>query len=120
LATADSAGVPHLVPVCFALGDDALYTAIDDKPKRARLPKRLGNIVENPLVCFLCDHYDEDWSRLGWVMIRGRAEMLREGPEFDRALDLLRTRYAQYASMRLSPLIAIHVLSARAWGNLER
>jgi PPOX class probable F420-dependent enzyme len=120
LATADAAGVPHLVPVCFALGDAALYTAVDDKPKRERALKRLHNIAVNPRVCFLVDHYEEDWSQLGWVMIRGQAEILRDGVECNRAVELLRARYVQYASMQLSPVIAIRMLSVSAWGNLER
>jgi PPOX class probable F420-dependent enzyme len=120
LATADAAGVPHLVPVCFALGDEALYTAVDEKPKRERALKRLGNIAENPAMCFLVDHYDEDWSRLGWVMIRGKAEILRDGAESDRAVELLRARYVQYASMQLNPVVAIRMLGVSSWGNLDR
>jgi PPOX class probable F420-dependent enzyme len=106
--------------VCFALGDEALYTAVDEKPKRERALKRLGNIAENPAMCFLVDHYDEDWSRLGWVMIRGKAEILRDGAESDRAVELLRARYVQYASMQLNPVVAIRMLGVSSWGNLDR
>jgi len=120
LATADAGGVPHLVPVCFALHDAALYTAVDEKPKRERTLKRLRNISENPRVCFLVDHYDEDWTRLGWVIIQGKAEILGDGPESDCAVELLRARYMQYASMQLSPVIAIRMLGVSSWGNLDR
>jgi len=120
LATADAAGVPHLVPVCFALHDAVLYTAVDGKPKRERALKRLRNIAENPRVCFLVDHYDEDWSRLGWVMIHGNAGILEDGPESDRAVELLRARYVQYQSMQLAPVLAIRMLAVSSWGNLER
>ncbi|HEX4081014.1 MAG TPA: TIGR03668 family PPOX class F420-dependent oxidoreductase [Rhizomicrobium sp.] len=120
LATADAAGVPHLVPACFALGDEALYTAVDEKPKRERALKRLRNIAENPAVCFLVDHYDEDWSRLGWVMIGGKAEILGDGPESDRAVEMLRARYVQYQSMQLEPVIAIRMLAVTSWGNLDQ
>ena len=35
--------------------------------------KRLRNIAENPAVALVVDRYDEDWARLGWVMLRGPA-----------------------------------------------
>lgn len=119
LATANAAAVPHIVPVCFTLVDDVLCTAIDEKPKRARELKRLRNIAENPAVTFLADHYDEDWSRLGWLRLDGRAEILREGAEFKSAVRALRDRYVQYATMKLSPLIALRVTRAQSWGNLD-
>src|SRR6516164_5072765 len=83
LATADAHGNPHVIPVCFALADGTLYSTIDAKPKRAnaRPLKRLRNIMVNPSVAFVADHYDEDWNRLAWVMLRGRAEVLTEGAE---------------------------------------
>ena len=82
LATADAAGVPHVVPVCFALRGDSVYIAIDRKPKSGKPLKRLRNIAENPRVRLTADHYDdEDWTRLRWVMVRGRAALLEEGAE---------------------------------------
>ena len=122
LATADGAGRPHVVPVCYALDGDNLYFTIDEKPKRAggaRL-KRLSNIGENPRVALVVDRYDEDWSRLGWVMLRGRAEVLEAGAEHDRAQDLLRARYAQLKAMRIEhlPVVAIRIDRAIGWGNL--
>src|SRR5579872_4365947 len=111
LATADGQGAPHLVPVCFALGPATLYITIDEKPKRRseRPLKRLRNIAENPEAAFLVDRYDEDWTRLGWVMLRGRAEILAAGTEHDSAQALLRARYAQLAAMDLAhhPVIAL-------------
>ena len=81
-ATADAAGVPHVVPVCFAIEGDSVYIAIDRKPKSGRPLKRLRNIAENPHVTLTADHYDdEDWTRLRWVMVRGRAALLEEGAE---------------------------------------
>lgn len=121
LATADRHGAPHVIPVCYALAEAALYVTIDRKPKRADIPlKRLRNIAENPAVAFVVDHYDEDWTRLGWVMLRGRADILREGPEHDHAQALLRDRYPQYASMDLAPLpvIALRIARATSWGRL--
>ena len=123
LATADGAGRPHVVPVCYALDGDSLYFTIDEKPKRAggaRL-KRLSNIAENPAVALVVDRYDEDWSRLGWVMVQGRAEVLEAGAEHDRAQGLLRARYGQLRAMRIEhlPVVAIRIERAIGWGNLS-
>ncbi len=118
LATADADGDPHLIPVCYALDGETLYVTIDEKPKRGGTLKRLRNIAENPRAALLVDHYDEDWSRLGWVMLRGGAEILRDGSEHDHAQALLRHRYRQYAVMDLAPLpvIALRVQRVTSWG----
>jgi PPOX class probable F420-dependent enzyme len=122
LATADARGNPHVVPVCFAIEAGSLYVTIDEKPKRAsaRPLKRLRNMLENPSVAFVADRYDEDWGRLGWVMLRGRAEVLVDGAEHDRAQMLLRERYAQYRAMQLAglPVIALRIAQVTGWGNL--
>jgi PPOX class probable F420-dependent enzyme len=119
LATAGRDAAPHVVPVCFALEERTLYIAIDRKLKRAdgRL-KRLANILANPAACFIADHYDEDWARLGWVMLRGQAEILAEGAEHDAAQALLRARYPQLAAMDIAPLpvIALRITRATEWG----
>ena len=82
------------MPVCFVVRDGALYITIDQKPKGdPRALKRLRNIIENPVAAFVADRWDEDWTRLGWVMLRGPAEILAEGAEHDRAQALLRLRY---------------------------
>jgi PPOX class probable F420-dependent enzyme len=123
LATADARGVPHVVPVCFALSGETLYVTIDEKPKRgdvARL-KRLRNIAENPSVAIVFDRFDEDWSRLGWVMLRGQAEILPDGAEHDAAQALLRARYPQLDAMRIAqlPVIAMRIARAASWGELS-
>src|SRR5260221_10583616 len=101
LATADRDGVPHVVPVCFAVDAATLYIAIDEKPKRPGAAlKRLRNIAENPAVAVVVDRYDEDWTRLGWVMLRGRAEILVDGAEHGAAQALVRDRYPQLRAMR--------------------
>ena len=119
LATAAASGMPSVVPVCFALQGETLYTALDEKPKRSPHPRRIRDLAANPRAAFVADHYDEDWSRLGWVMIRGNGAILGSGEEFERGCDLLRRRYAQYATMILSPLIALRILEVRFWGNLD-
>jgi PPOX class probable F420-dependent enzyme len=122
LATADGRAFPHVVPVCFAVSHDTLYITIDEKPKRsAAAPlKRVRNIEQNPNVAFVADRYDDDWTRLGWVMLRGRAEILAGGTEHDDAQALLRSRYPQLAAMQIAALavIAVRVEHATSWGNL--
>jgi PPOX class probable F420-dependent enzyme len=121
LATADADAAPHVVAVCFACSDTTLYVTIDAKPKgNAAGLKRLRNIMANPRAAFIADHYEEDWSRLGWVMLRGAAEILDAGAEHDRAQAMLRTRYPQYRSMPLEdlPVIALRVARVTTWGTL--
>jgi PPOX class probable F420-dependent enzyme len=122
LATADARGNPHVVPVCFAVSEDTLYITIDEKPKRhaGRPLKRLRNMMDNPSAALVADRYDEDWTRLGWVMLRGRAEILAHGPEHDRAQAALRERYPQYRAMQLAelPVIALRIERVTSWGNL--
>lgn len=131
LATADRTGAPHLVPVCYAMaregagrsaGGAALYITIDEKPKRRDIPlKRVRNIVENPQAAFIVDRWDEDWRRLGWVMLRGPAEVLVAGREHDDAQALLTLRYPQYGAMQLAdlPVIALRVARVTSWGELD-
>jgi PPOX class probable F420-dependent enzyme len=121
LATADAGGAPHLVPVCYAVTGDTLYITIDEKPKRQDRPlKRLRNILENPQAAFIVDRWDEDWLRLGWVMLRGRAEILYAGSEHDRAQALLIARYPQYRAMQLGalPVIALRIARVTDWGDV--
>ena len=122
LATADESGMPHVIPVCYAVSDETLYVTIDEKPKRHdRRLKRVRNILENPQAAIVADRYDEDWRRLGWVMLRGRAEILESGAEHDRAQELLRARYPQYRAMKLAelPVIALRIARVASWGDLD-
>lgn len=120
LATADASGAPHVVPFCYALVGDALYFVVDEKPKaKGRTLKRLRNIAENPRVAVVVDLYDEDWSRLDYLLVRGRAAVVEERGEFERALEGLRARYPQYRAMRLeygrNALVRITVEKANRW-----
>lgn len=123
LATADRRAIPHVVPVCFVISASTLYITIDEKPKRqsSGTLKRLRNIAENPAVAVVIDRYDEDWTLLGWVMLRGHAEVLTEGVEHDDAQALLRSRYSQLSTMRISqhPVIAVRIKQTTSWGNLS-
>ena len=122
LATADANGVPHVVPVCFAILGDTLYMTIDEKPKRKtdRPLKRLRNIAENPAVAIVADRYGEDWTRLGWIMLHGRAETLLDGAEHARAQELLRIRYPQLNDMKIEGLevLAVRLERVSSWGDL--
>lgn len=116
LATVDGQGRPHVVPICFALADDVLYSAVDSKPKRSPRLKRLENIRANPNVTVLVDHYEDDWSRLWWVRLRGRGRVLEGGEERDRALALLADKYPQYrAQPPVDAVIAIDLDEWREW-----
>lgn len=114
LATADARGKPLVVPVCFACGKDAIYSVLDEKPKRvtANRLRRVRNILANPQVCLLVDHYEEDWSRLAYILVEGTAAILSKETretEHAEALRLLRQKYPQYRAMRLEgrPVIKI-------------
>jgi PPOX class probable F420-dependent enzyme len=123
LATANARAHPHVVPVCFAIADDTLYITIDEKPKQSggAALKRVRNLQENPTVAFVADRYDDDWAKLGWVMLRGRGEILTGGAEHDRAQALLRARYRPLSAMRIEGLavIAVRLERATSWGDLS-
>ena len=123
LATADAAGRPHVVPVCFAFARSSVYIALDEKPKKVPASdlKRVRNILENPEVALTADRYAEDWSLLAFVMVRGLAELLEpDTDEHAAAVRLLRGKYHQYETMRIqdNPVIAIRPEKAVAWGAL--
>lgn len=111
LATVDPEGRPHVVPIVFVLDGSTLYTAVDDKPKRTRALQRLRNIEASPRVEILIDHYDEDWSQLWWVRLRGTARIVEDR----RAVDLLRAKYPQYREAELGPVIAVAVEERSEW-----
>ncbi|TCN50845.1 PPOX class probable F420-dependent enzyme [Rhodococcus sp. SMB37] len=117
LATADGSGVPHLVPIVFALDGDAIHTCVDDKPKTTRRLRRLADIAENPRVSVLIDHYDDDWSQLWWVRVGGVATVHDAHTDAGATgLDALSRKYAQYRAKRpTGPVITIDRLSWRSW-----
>ncbi|MBW4090688.1 MAG: TIGR03668 family PPOX class F420-dependent oxidoreductase [Proteobacteria bacterium] len=121
LATVGPDGMPHVVPVCHVLADDTLYIAIDEKPKRpGAVLQRLRNLAARPAAAVVVDRYDPDWTRLGWVMLRGRADILTDGAEHARAQALARARYPQLRAMRLDGLavIALRIARVASWGDL--
>ena len=126
LATTDPDGRPHLVPIVFALEGETLYSAVDRKPKRSRTLRRIENARVRPDVTILVDHYEEEWGRLWWIRLRGRARVLDEGEERTRALALLVEKYPQYrAEPPDGPVLAVDVTEVRDWaasaaGRLSR
>ena len=120
LATVSPDGRPHLVPLCFALDGEVLYSAVDEKRKRSRRLQRLENIRSRPQVAVIVDHYDEDWTRLWWVRLDGTASVLDPGSEWEHALDLLRAKYEQYrAEPPRGPVIAVGVERWRGWASSD-
>lgn len=113
LATVGSDGRPHVVPICFVLEGDTLYSAVDEKPKRTRMLQRLRDVEANPLVEVLVDRYDEDWSRLAWVKLRGTARVV---DRHERALALLRAKYPQYRERPpAGPFLVVSVEERLEW-----
>src|ERR1700694_3647116 len=114
LCATDATGAPHVVPICFSIIGETLYVAIDEKPKRGDPLKlrRLRNIAETRRVAIVVDRYDDqDWSRLGFVLVRGIARVLIDGLEHERAVGALRLKYVQYRAMALEkrPVIAADI-----------
>jgi PPOX class probable F420-dependent enzyme len=125
LATADARLRPHVVPVCFVYDGKVFYTAIDQKPKRVAPERltRLRNILAVPQVALLIDQYDEDWTHLWYILIRGKAKLLpiRGHKERARALLKLRAKYPQYAGRMLpndAPIIRITPDRTTFWGKI--
>ena len=122
LGTAATTGQPHLIPVCFELVDGLIYVGLDSKPKSVepvRL-RRVRNILRNPSVAFLVDRYDEDWSRLGYVLVAATATLCDSEPERRAAVAALRAKYAQYSRLLDdgAPVIRITPSSVSSWGDL--
>jgi coenzyme F420-0:L-glutamate ligase / coenzyme F420-1:gamma-L-glutamate ligase len=122
LATADAGGQPLVIPICFAFDGKEFFSPIDEKPKQIspHKLKRLRNITENPKISLIIDRYDEDWQRLAYLLITGRAKILLRGARHRRAVLLLREKYSQYERMAIDerPIIVITPIRIRSWGNL--
>ena len=104
------------MPIVFAVDGDSIATAVDHKPKSTTRLRRLVDIERDANVSVLTDHYEADWSRLWWVRADGIAEVSTEGDTFERAIDLLATKYAQYRERRPDgPVIVIQVERWSGW-----
>jgi PPOX class probable F420-dependent enzyme len=124
LGTIAEDGRPRVVPICFVLDRDVLFTPIDEKPKEASDPRQLARIrdIERRAdVTVLVDHWDEDWERLAWLRIDGRASLAEDPSDRAPAIAALRAKYPQYAGHDLEsrPLIRIAIERVRSWGDLS-
>ncbi|GAB3953600.1 TIGR03668 family PPOX class F420-dependent oxidoreductase [Kribbella albertanoniae] len=111
LATVGADGVPHLVPVTFAVAGDEVFIAIDHKPKTTLNLRRLRNIAANPAVTLLVDEYDDDdWTQLWWVRADGTARVQNE------AVESLVTKYPQYVdNPPQGPVIVVRINRWSGW-----
>jgi PPOX class probable F420-dependent enzyme len=113
LATVGADGRPHVVPICFALDGDTLYTAVDEKPKSTRRLRRLVNIEADNRVEVVVDRWDEDWSKLWWVRLVGEARIVEND---ERGLGLLQAKYPQYRDRPpAGPFIVVTILRRSVW-----
>ncbi|WKU46554.1 TIGR03668 family PPOX class F420-dependent oxidoreductase [Streptomyces sp. VNUA116] len=120
LATAGREGVPHLVPVTFAVAGDTVYFAVDHKPKRTRELRRLRNIEENPRVALLADHYADDWTTLWWARADGRATVRTDPARCRTPLALLAEKYPQYRDRPPEgPVVAVEVTEWSGWAAAD-
>ena len=120
LASADATGQPHVIPICFVFDGKHFFSPIDEKPKRTapRKLKRLRNIGDNPRVSLVIDRYNENWAKLAYIMIMGKARVLVSGATHRKAVNLLRRKYPQYRTMRIDrlPMILIRPTRTTSWG----
>jgi PPOX class probable F420-dependent enzyme len=123
LGTVDEAGRPLVLPICYVVAGETLYSPTDAKPKRVPVQrlKRLQNIQKNPQVALVIDDYSEDWTQLAYVMLHGRAEILAGGLAYQRAVIALREKYLQYHQMAIqeNPMIAVHLERVVSWGAVR-
>jgi PPOX class probable F420-dependent enzyme len=124
LATVDAAGQPLVLPICYVVEDDRLYSPTDAKPKRVPVQrlKRLQNIRDHPQVALVIDDYQDDWTQLSYVLLHGQAAIITDGPAFERAIVALRAKYPQYGAMSIqdNPMIAVQLTRVVSWGAVAK
>jgi PPOX class probable F420-dependent enzyme len=125
LATLDDKNRPHIIPICFVYDGELFYTAVDRKPKRVAPERlaRLRNIRAVSRVALLIDQYDDDWTRLWYILIRGKAKLIPNSADEEHAWAIrkLRLKYPQYAHGMLAddaPVIRITPERATFWGKI--
>jgi PPOX class probable F420-dependent enzyme len=114
LATVRADGRPHVVPIVFAVEGDVVYSIADPKPKRGLNLLRHRNIAANPAVALIVDEYEDSWEGIWWVRADGTARVVDAGPERDRAIELLRAKYQQYA-IWTAPFGAAMLMRVERW-----
>ncbi|HJU26218.1 MAG TPA: TIGR03668 family PPOX class F420-dependent oxidoreductase [Rhodanobacteraceae bacterium] len=120
LATADRSGRPHVVPICFAVAGEAIYSPLDEKPKRVadEQLQRVRDVGANAAVCLLVDRYSEDWDQLAWLQLRAQADLIAPGEDgHEAAVYALRERYPQYRRMALElrPVLRLRAERVVSW-----
>ncbi len=121
LATSTPDGEPHVVPLCYARLNQTLYFVCDEKPKRhgPRSLKRLSNLQKNGRAALVVDRYNEDWTKLAFLLLQLDAEVVVRDVEYEQALAALRSRYRQYENMSLTidsnPMVRMTPSSAHFW-----
>ncbi len=116
LATITPHDRPHIVPCCFAVAEQVIYSGIDGKPKSGRALQRIANLRSRSLFTLLVDHYDEDWAELWWVRVDGRGRIVDQGQERDKAVRLLKDKYPQYREVPIpGPVLALDIEAVNSW-----
>jgi len=116
LATVRPDGSPHLVPIVFALERDTLCFAVDEKPKRSARLQRIANLEHEPRASAMVDAYDEDWSRLWWVRVDGRTDIVVEGSGLERIQRALAAKYVGYRDRPPpGPAVTLRIEHWRFW-----
>jgi PPOX class probable F420-dependent enzyme len=115
LAFVDDRDHPRVLPVTFAVAEGAIWSAIDDKPKRSREPARLRYLRRRPEAALCVDRYDDDWDRLAWVQLLGTVSIV-DIDAAPAAVAALTTRYAAYRERRPpGPLLRLEPERAVYW-----
>ena len=124
LATSDRCGLPLVIPICYVFDGKYIYTPLDKKSKRVPVKelKRIRNIAENPNISLVIDDYNEDWSRLRYIIIKGKASVIYRGKKYIESLRMLSEKYMQYREMNLIelnlPVIRIVPNRIISWGKI--
>ena len=95
LGLLDLEGAPRVLPVTFAVAEGRIWSAIDQKPKRAGEPARLRFLRRDPRAALTVDRYSDDWDELAWVQVLGRVAIVEVG-EGASGLEALMAKYEQY------------------------
>jgi PPOX class probable F420-dependent enzyme len=115
LAFLDDSDRPRVLPVTYALAEGAAWSAIDEKPKRSSEPARVRYLRRRPEAGLCVDLYDDDWSRLAWVQLGGRVEVLRV-EQGEAGMTALVEKYGPYRERRPpGPLLRLEVERALCW-----
>jgi PPOX class probable F420-dependent enzyme len=107
LGLLDDEGAPRVLPVTFAVAAGRIWSAIDDKPKRAEEPARLRFLRRDSRAALTVDRYTDNWDELAWVQVLGSVSIL-DASEGTAGLEALSAKYNQYRTKEPpGPLLAL-------------